>query len=498
MITSTVFISEAQKQKQQSVSETSSVAEIEKQKKAAENEINQTKAELGANEKKVNESLSALRKIDAEIATSQSEMETVKGQLASLQKEISQLEGSISKEEKELEGLRAEYLKAVKKMRVARKKNSDLAFIFASESFNEARRRMRYMREFSEWKDRRSGEILDKVETLKSQKSKLTQARTDASVALKREETVQARLTSQKKEQQTTVNELRANSEALRNKLARRQAESRKLSNQISALIAEQKAKEERQKEEQRRKEEEKRRKAEEKALAEKEAAEKAKKEEERKLAQAQQKSQQAESKSEKKESPKDKPAETASASKGEYAEARKRKPRSESSFNSNNQSAKFTEKSEVTSVATAASKSFGDMKGQLPKPVNGNFKIVSAFGIHPISPELPDIMDENLGIDAHVANGASACAVFDGEVIKVYDRTNTPGFRNIIVVKHGDYITVYANLETLAVRAGQTVRQGQSLGTVGADFDDPSFGLIHFEVWKNQTHLDPAAWIRI
>ena len=136
-------------------------------------------------------------------------------------------------------------------------------------------------------------------------------------------------------------------------------------------------------------------------------------------------------------------------------------------------------------------------MKGNLPRPVGGGFRIVSAFGKHPISPDLPDIMDENLGIDAHVGVGATATAVYPGEVIKIYDRTNTPGFRNVVVVKHDDYITVYANLETLSVHAGQTVTQGQALGTVGTDFDDPSHGLIHFEVWKGQSRQDPAKWIR-
>lgn len=482
----------------------SSMNEMEKQKAAADREIKETKAELGANEKKVNESLAALRKIEAEIATSQAEIETVQGQLEMINRNISSLESSIAKEEKELAGLREEYLKAVKKMRVARKQGSGLTFLFASKNFNEARRRMRYMKEFSEWKNRRSSEITDKVNLLETQKGQLVQARNDASVALGREMAAKEKLSHQQSEQQTRVSELRANSETLRGKLAKRQAESRQLSNQISALIAEQRAKEAREAEARRKAAEEKRM-AEEKAAAEKKAAEekrlaeeKARKEAETKKTETASKTEKSKPKQEtqpKQENPKqektkqEKPKQGSKpkqekASGSEYAEARKRQPRSSAS-------------SATTAEATPVETGFGAMKGKLPRPVGGAFTIVSPFGVHPISPELPDIMDENLGIDAHVANGATAQAVYEGEVLKIYDRTSIPGFRNILVLKHGDYITVYANLDTLSVRTGQHVQQGQSLGTVGTDFDDSAHGLIHFEVWKNQTHLDPAAWIR-
>lgn len=470
-----------------------SVKEMEKEKQQADKEIKETKAELTANEKKVNQSLVDLRKIEEDIAVSQKEIETVKGQIDVINGNISSLEKSIAAEEADLKFLREEYLKAVKKMRVARKQNSAMAFLFSAGSFNEARRRMRYMKEFSEWKDRRSSEIKGKVATLQTQRGQLAQARSDASVALGREQAAQSKLSEQRSLQQATVTELRANSDALRSKLAKRQAEARKLSNQISQLIAEEQAKEA----EKRRKAEEEKRKAEEKRLAEERAAAEKKAAEERaaqekaarEKALAEEKTKETPKKEEpKKESPKKEVPIVEEPSQGtEYADARKRKRTPE------------TTKPAPTAETKAApsASGFEGSKGNLPRPVSGSFKIVSPFGVHPISPELPDIMDENLGIDAHVANGANATAVFEGEVIKVYDRTNTPGFRNIVVVKHGDYITVYANLETLSVHSGDKVKQGQTLGTVGADFDDPSSGLIHFEVWKNQTHLDPAAWIR-
>ena len=457
--------------------------EMEKEKQKTEQEIREAKAELNANEKKVNSTLATLRKLDDEIASSKKEVETIQGQIQAINNNISELEKSISSGEAQLSELREEYLKAVKKMRVARKKNSGIAFLFSSGSFNEARRRMRYMQEFSEWKDRRTSEISGKVKTLKQQREQLAQVRKDADIALGREKNAQKKLSEQKDQQQIVVTELRANSAAIREKLAKRQEEARKLSSQISQLIAEQRAKEAKEKEERRKKEEELKRKEEEaRRLAEQKRREE-EKSAEKVLAENKKEPVKEETKPAKEETKKETPSASQDNSTAE-TRRRRRNPNS-------------TQESTPPAKVTTAATGFEGMKGQLPKPVSGSFKIVSPFGVHPISPELPDIMDENLGIDAHVAKGASAQAVYDGEVIKIYDRTNTPGFRNIIILQHGDYITVYANLETLAVKTGQTVKQGHSLGTVGLDFDDPNYGLIHFEVWKNQTHLDPAAWIK-
>lgn len=501
------------------------ISDIEKQKKSAEKEIRETRNELNANEWRVNESLTALRKIDDDIAVSQRELETVSGQLEKINKEIEDLEKSISENETELNALRQEYLKAVKKMRVARKKNSSLAFIFASASFNEARRRMRYMKELSEWKERRSAEITGKVKLLQKQKGTLSRAQNNATVAVNRQKTTQQKLSQQKQQQTETVAELRANSETLKAKLAKRQAEVRQLSNQISAIIAEERAKEAREEAARKKAEEEKRIAAEKKAAEEKRIAAEKKAEEEKRIAAekkaaeekriaaerkaaeekiAQESKKKAEekqvtenkSKPEKNPAPEKKPT-VAEKGSGEYAEARKRQPRTANETEKKETVPAVQKPEQTASSSTTSSGSFESMKGKLPRPVSGSWKVVSAFGVHPISPELPDITEENLGIDVHVGAGATVTSVFDGEVIKIIDRTAIPGLRNVVLVKHGEYTTVYANLETLSVKSGQKVKQGQSLGSVGTDFDEPSVGRLHFEVWKNQSRQNPALWIK-
>lgn len=103
-------------------------------------------------------------------------------------------------------------------------------------------------------------------------------------------------------------------------------------------------------------------------------------------------------------------------------------------------------------------------------------------------------IIYDNTGIDVEVGHGAHATAVYAGTVAAIYQAA---GFSNVVLVKHGDYYTVYANLSSVAVHSGQKVKQGTVIGTVAPDPDNASHGLFHFEVWKQRTRLNPSEWIR-
>ena len=466
-----------------------SVSSMTTLKKEAEKEISQIKGQIGENQKAITENLATLKRLDGEIEGSQKEIDLAKTHIQALTGKIASLEKSISQGEGQLARLREEYLKAVKKMRVARKKTSGMAFIFASKSFAQAERRMRYMKEFSEWKSRQQDAITMQVEKLKTERDQLATARKDKDVAYKRQIAAQDQLKKQQAQQTEVVAQLKANGDRLQAHLARKQAEARQLGAQISQLIAQEQAKEA----ERKRKAAEQKA-AEEKAKAEAEKAKSTPVAKENKQPAKETKPTVKETK--KTSSPPAQPAaDNSSKSSGSEESNQSRRRRRRDPQGTASQPSTGTSSAASDSKPTATG--FGAMKGNLPRPVAGNFKIVSAFGKHPVSPELPDIMYENLGIDAHVAKGATASSVFDGEVVTVYDRKHIPGFRNIVVVKHGNYVTVYANLETVAVEAGQSVRQGQALGTVGADFDDPAHGLIHFEVWEGQSRLNPSAWIK-
>lgn len=135
---------------------------------------------------------------------------------------------------------------------------------------------------------------------------------------------------------------------------------------------------------------------------------------------------------------------------------------------------------------------SFAANKGKLPPPVKARYRVIRRFGLQQHD-DLAMVQTRNGGIDIQVPKGSEVVAVFDGVVSKVFV---VPGYHNSIIIRHGNYLTVYANLQTVSVRAGQKVQTGQRLGTVATD-DEGQYGVMQFQVWHERNKLNPQAWIR-
>lgn len=132
----------------------------------------------------------------------------------------------------------------------------------------------------------------------------------------------------------------------------------------------------------------------------------------------------------------------------------------------------------------------FAAAKGRLPLPVDGPATIVSAFG-RSTHPTLSKIQLQNNGIDLRAGQGASAVAVYPGTVSKV---NLIDGFHKAVILRHGDYLTVYAGLTDLQVTKGQQVTAGQKLGKIGSVEGSPR---LHFEIRHETEKLNPAQWLR-
>ena len=131
----------------------------------------------------------------------------------------------------------------------------------------------------------------------------------------------------------------------------------------------------------------------------------------------------------------------------------------------------------------------FASLKGQMIWPANG--KIITRFGKQR-HPELKTIT-ENLGIEIKATYGSSVCVVDDGEVWTI---TWQRGRGNIVIVSHDDgYYTVYTHLAEIQVELHQWVTQGQVIGTVG-DTGSLHGAVLHFQIWKNTTNLNPEEWL--
>ena len=125
---------------------------------------------------------------------------------------------------------------------------------------------------------------------------------------------------------------------------------------------------------------------------------------------------------------------------------------------------------------------------------LSGSYKIVAHFGRQK-HPELRYVQTENSGIDIETTPGTKARAVFNGVVSRIFV---TPGYNSTIIVRHGNYLTIYANLSEVYVRAGEKVSTGQNLGKIYSDSQDGNRTILTFQLWKERTKLNPELWLNL
>ncbi len=136
------------------------------------------------------------------------------------------------------------------------------------------------------------------------------------------------------------------------------------------------------------------------------------------------------------------------------------------------------------------SSKEFQNNRGKLPWPVK-NGVITGYFGRQQ-HPTIQSVEIVNNGIDIRTDEGAPVRAVFEGTVVGTQF---IPGYDYMVIIKHGEYYTVYSNLEEVIVKNGEKVAVRQSIGTVSTD-RKTNTSEVHFEIWKEKTRLNPQDWV--
>ena len=143
-----------------------------------------------------------------------------------------------------------------------------------------------------------------------------------------------------------------------------------------------------------------------------------------------------------------------------------------------------------LTPAEKTLSANFVNNKGKLPWPVERGV-ISSSYGKH-TSVVSDKVTVTNNGIDIATTENAQARAVFDGEVSSV---TKLTGANTVVILRHGEYFTVYSNLENVTVKRGDKVKTKQNLGTVHTNKTEGKTEL-HFELLKEQNRQNPANWL--
>lgn len=146
-----------------------------------------------------------------------------------------------------------------------------------------------------------------------------------------------------------------------------------------------------------------------------------------------------------------------------------------------------------MTQQEKVLSGDFGSNKGSLPFPVSQSGTIIVHFGEQKYQ-DLKYVESSSKGIDIQTRPGASAVAVYNGTISKIF---SVPGFNSSIIIRHGNYLTVYSNIVSLNVKTGDKVKTGQSLGKIYSDPQQDNLTVLHFQLWKDTQRLNPESWLR-
>lgn len=411
---------------------------VKKDKNATQRRISETATKLRTNEKELNRQLNKLNSLNADIESNKAKVHELRSAVDSLGTQINVTADSITVLEGELAAMRKAYADALRKMQPHAGEMSTFSFIFSADNFKEAYRRVRYLRQFSAWRERKTANIQEAIERVAERRSHLTSLRHSQGEAYRKAEETQKLLAKQQDESKQMVSSLRKEDATLRKSLAEYKRKAAALDRELDRLIA-----------------------AEQARIAREEAARKKQQQGARKQGSSGQ-------------------PEKATASGND------RSAKDVASANARVQTAAETAAADLTG-------SFASNKGRLLFPVAGRYKIVRRFGRQP-HPTLPHVETDNSGIDIEVPGGGQARAVFAGKVSAIFKQD---GFNSIVMIRHGKYITIYAGLASVSVRQGEEVKAGQTLGSIFSDPDDSNRAILHFELRQERQKLNPTQWVR-
>ena len=146
--------------------------------------------------------------------------------------------------------------------------------------------------------------------------------------------------------------------------------------------------------------------------------------------------------------------------------------------------------KNKSTPAERNISLSFVQSKGKLPWPTKTGF-ISERFGEHN-HPVLKYVKVRNDGINITTDAKAECRSIFKGEITHIL---SMPGLNNVVIVRHGEYFTVYSNLASVVVKKGQKITAKQKIGTVFTNVSENQT-ILKFQLWKGSKKLNPAQWL--
>lgn len=413
-------------------------AELEKERKDIQNELKEIQGVYDRIKGEKRQSLGQLNMLKRKINLQERYITNINKELKTIDDDMYRSNLEIYRLQKQLDTLKSQYARTVVYAYKNRSSFNYVNFIFSATSFNDALRRVAYLKSYRSYREKQVNTINETQALIAKRQQQQLVRKQEKNETLQTQTKERTVLAEQRKEKDDVVSKLKSQEKDLQKQIAAKKKRDRDIQNAIAAII---------------RREIEAGKREEARLAAAKKAAEE-----------------------------KNKISSSGSANKP-------------ASNNPTTTVATATPKKtesylELNAKDVALGADFTNNRGKLPWPVDNGFVSIP-FGRYTI--EDTKITGDNPGITiATKAAGGSVKAVFDGVVSAIHNY----GDGAAIVIRHGKYFTSYSNLSGVNVAKGETVKTGQVIGRVG-ESDDGSGGQLDFMLMIESQNVNPAPWLR-
>ena len=373
---------------------------MEAQRIRLKNEIKQINELLFTNTKTRKNALSEAEDLQVKLNVRSELIKVTNEQANILTRKISLNQRNIGDQRKELELLKEDYASMIQKSYASKSLKNRLMFLFSSESFLQAYKRIQYLKQYASYRRKQGLAISEKTQLLQQLNQTLIDEKEKKTLLIKENRAVQQKLAEDRKEQESLIKVLKRKERSLAAQISKKEKQSNEIDQAINRLIRE--------------------------AIA----------------------------------------ASNKAAGK------------------------KGNKTFELTPEAKLIAASFSSNKGRLPWPLEKGV-VIQRFGRQP-HPVVKTTTIQSNGVTLATTEKAQVRAVFEGEVMSV---VTYKGSNPSVLIRHGNFISVYKNLGKLYVKKGDKVKAKQAIGEVFTNQQNGKTEL-QFSIFNNVTALDPKGWI--
>ena len=420
--------------------------DLERQRQQLKQDIEETQELLNKNKKVTKENMGTLALINKKLGLQENVLDNINRDINLLDNTIYKSQRDINKMQLLLDTLKQDYAKSMVYSYKNRSNSDFLNFIFSASSFNDAIKRITYLKSYRNYREMQGENILRTQDLLKSRINELSGNKKKKSAVLQTQSKEINVLQAQQEEKNDVVKKLKAQGKELNNQVAAKKKQMQKVNNAITAAIR--------------------------RAIDEAKRASAAKNAEDKKARDAEAK-----------------------------ADAKALKNSTAANNNADNNATKKIGKAPRKAVAPSVKQesvllstnaeinlnsNFIINRGKLPWPVDKGY-ILLHWGSNKVGPM--EIVSQGLSIGCDI--GTPVKIIFGGEVVLVNNYDDV----QMVVVKHGTYFTAYSNLSGVNLNKGQTVQTGQVIGKVAANLD--GIGAIDLMISNEKSDVNPELWLR-